>query len=103
MKNMKSASTVITCAGPSQLICLHRDYVPELARARAQHQETLQQKKDESMNRLMKDLAVDRERNPDALVHDQWDAEDEEEEEDGGDADIIDRSPYTLPPPDNFC
>ena len=55
------------------------------------------------MNKLMKDLAVDRERNPDALVHDQWDAEDEEEEEDGGDADIIDRSPYTLPPPDNFC
>lgn len=74
-----------------------KDYVPELARARAQHQETLQQKKDESMNKLMKDLAVDRERNPDALVHDQWDAEDEEEEEDGGDADIIDRSEEPWP------
>ena len=43
------------------------------------------------MSRLMKDLTVDRERNPVAAAADRWDPEDEDEE-DGGDIDIIDRS-----------
>ncbi|KAI0315676.1 hypothetical protein OF83DRAFT_1130794 [Amylostereum chailletii] len=68
-----------------------REYVPELARARAQREATLQKKKDESMSRLMEDLEVDRKRFPDAASRDRWDPE-EEDEEDGGDINIIDRS-----------
>lgn len=65
-------------------------------RAKAQRDETLKQKKDESMSRMMKDLAVDRERNPAAAAADQWDPEEEDEEEDGGDISIIDRSTFYL-------
>ena len=43
------------------------------------------------MNRLMKDLAVDRVQNPDAALQDKWDAEEDEDQE-GGDIDIVDRS-----------
>lgn len=46
------------------------------------------------MSRLMKDLAVDRERNPAAAAADRWDPEEEEEEDDGDDIDIIDRSTF---------
>lgn len=48
------------------------------------------------MNRLMKDLAVDRERNPSMAAKDRWDPNDEDD--DGGDDDddddinIIDKS-----------
>src|ERR1700761_3028461 len=65
-----------------------RDYLPELARARVQREATLERKKDESMSLLMKDLAVDRERNPRMAALDRWDP-DEEDEEDGGDTNII--------------
>lgn len=43
------------------------------------------------MNRLMKDLAVDREANPAAFAQDRWD-EDDNEDEDDADIDIIDQS-----------
>jgi hypothetical protein len=43
------------------------------------------------MNRLMKDLAVDRAQNPDAALVDQWEAEEDEDQE-GEDIDIVDRS-----------
>lgn len=69
-----------------------REYLPELARARAQRDETLQKKKDESMNRLMSDLAVDRKANPRAAALDRWDPNVEEDEDDGGDLNIIDKS-----------
>ncbi|KAI0033605.1 XPA-binding protein 1 [Vararia minispora EC-137] len=69
-----------------------KEYLPELARARAQREATLQKKKDESMNRMMKDLAVDRERNPRAAALDLWDPNEEEDEDDGGEMDIIDRN-----------
>lgn len=46
------------------------------------------------MNRLMKDLAVDRAQNPEAARRDQWDPDAEEEEDDDGDINIIDRSEY---------
>lgn len=49
------------------------------------------------MSRVMKDLAVDRERNPAAAAADRWDPEEEDEEDDGGDIDIIDRSAFYLP------
>ena len=43
------------------------------------------------MNRLMKDLAVDRERNPNAALLDRWDPA-QEEDDDEEDVNIIDRS-----------
>jgi hypothetical protein len=51
----------------------------------------LQDAKADSMNRLMKDLAVDRAQNPDAALLDQWEAEEDEDQE-GEDIDIVDRS-----------
>ncbi|EIM84985.1 XPA-binding protein 1 [Stereum hirsutum FP-91666 SS1] len=74
-----------------------REYLPELTRAKAQRDETLKQKQDESMSRVMKDLAVDRERNPAAAAADRWDPEEEEEEDEGDDIDIIDRSEEPWP------
>lgn len=49
------------------------------------------------MNRLMKDLAVDRANNPEAALRDQWnsDDEDDDDDEDDGDINIIDRSKFT--------
>ncbi|KAJ7173708.1 hypothetical protein C8R46DRAFT_1083731 [Mycena filopes] len=72
------------------------DYLPELERARQTREKSLQDVKDDSMNRLMKDLAVDREANPAAFEQDHWD-EDDNEDEDGGDIDIIDRSDESWP------
>ncbi|KAI0052812.1 XPA-binding protein 1 [Auriscalpium vulgare] len=70
-----------------------KEYLPELARARAVREQTLQRSKEESMSRVMKDLTVDRERNPGAALADRWDPEEEvEEEEDGGELNLIDRS-----------
>lgn len=61
-----------------------------MERARAAREETLREMKEDSMNRLMKDLAVDRAKNPTGALNDRWDPteddEDEEEEEDGEDA-----------------
>jgi GPN-loop GTPase len=48
------------------------------------------------MNRLMKDLEMDRKDNPDAALRDHWDQEEEDGEDDNGeDMDIIDRSKYS--------
>lgn len=47
------------------------------------------------MNRLMKDLAVDRAKNPEAAQRDRWETEEDEEQDDdeeGGDIDFTDRS-----------
>ncbi|KAA1470741.1 XPA-binding protein 1 [Dentipellis sp. KUC8613] len=75
-----------------------KEYLPELTRAHAKREEALKRTKEDSMNRLMKDLAVDRERNPAAAAQDRWDPEEEnEEEEDGGDINIIDRSEEPWP------
>lgn len=54
------------------------------------------------MSRFMKDLTLDREKNPAAAAADRWDPAEEEEDEDEDDLDmnIIDRSAYsTLPCP----
>ncbi|KAJ7282109.1 XPA-binding protein 1 [Mycena rebaudengoi] len=67
------------------------DYLPELERAREARDKSLRDVKEDSMNRLMKDLAVDREKNPAAFARDHWD-EDDNEDEDGGEIDIIDKS-----------
>ena len=66
-----------------------RDYLPELEKARAQREKSLQAVKDDSMNRLLKDLSIDRAQNPDSALNDRWDSE--EEDADEGDMDIIDR------------
>ena len=47
------------------------------------------------MNRLMKDLAVDRMQNPDAALLDKWETEEDEDQE-GEDINIIDRGQCIL-------
>jgi hypothetical protein len=72
-----------------------REYLPELERARAQRERSLQAIKEDSMDRLMKDLAVDRAKDPAAFANDKWNPEDEDgedEDEDEDDVGIIDRS-----------
>ncbi|CCM02732.1 uncharacterized protein FIBRA_04839 [Fibroporia radiculosa] len=73
------------------------EYLPELERARAARAETLQAAKEDSVSRLMKDLAVDRARNPSGALHDRWDPN--EDDDDGNDAEvnIIDRMTFALP------
>jgi len=49
----------------------------------------LQEVKDESMNRLIKDLAIDRAKNPHGPLDERW--EEEEDGDDGG-IDVVDTS-----------
>jgi len=62
-----------------------REYLPELERARAARDKSLRDTKDESMARLTRDLAVDKQQNP--ALNDAWEEEDEDGEEN-----IVDRS-----------
>ena len=81
---------------------VRREYLPELQRAREAREKSLKDLKDESLSRFMKDLAVDRDRNPAAAAADRWDptAEEEEDDDDDLDMNIIDRSAYLdLPSP----
>ena len=66
----------------------NREYLPELERARATRDKSLQDIKDRSMAHFTRDLAVDKQRNP--ALNETWGDEDEDAEEDGED-DIIDR------------
>jgi GPN-loop GTPase len=52
--------------------------------------------KDESMNRLMKDLEIDRAKNPHMATQDRWDPEEEMDDDDDTEIGIIDRSKATL-------
>jgi hypothetical protein len=71
----------------------HREYLPELARVRAQREATLQKQKEDSTARMLADLAVDRASDPNFAARDRWNPDEEEEEEDdGGELNIIDRS-----------
>ena len=72
-----------------------REYLPELEKARQRRDKSLQEVKEDSMNRVLSDLAIDRERNPAAAALDRWDP-DEEGEDDDGDINIIDRSKFTF-------
>ncbi|KAF5361533.1 hypothetical protein D9758_006158 [Tetrapyrgos nigripes] len=70
-----------------------KEYLPELERARAAREKTLADAKADSMNRLMKDLAVDRAKNPGFVAQDRWDPEaEEEEDDDDNDTNVIDRN-----------
>jgi len=68
---------------------VHSEYIPELERVRAKREKTLQQAKDENMTRVLKDLAIDREKNPAGALADRWDPD--EDDDDDGDINIIDR------------
>ena len=77
---------------PTRMLLLHvlmcsREYLPELERARAARDKSLQDMKDESMAHFVKDLTVDKQRNP--ALGAAWE-EDENVDEDGED-NIIDR------------
>lgn len=74
-----------------------KEYLPELERARAVREQTLQAAKDDSMNRMMKDLELDRERNPNAALQDRWDPNEDDDEDDDTDVNIIDRSDHPWP------
>ncbi|KAK2461105.1 hypothetical protein APHAL10511_006884 [Amanita phalloides] len=65
-----------------------KEYLPELERARAQRDQSLKAAKEESIARMMEDLAVDRAKDPAAFVNDGWD---EMENDDDTEANIIDR------------
>lgn len=68
-----------------------KEYLPDLQKARQRRDKSLQEVKEDSMNRVLSDLAIDREKNPAAAALDRWDP-DEEGEDDDGDINIIDRS-----------
>ena len=71
----------------------HREYLPELARVRAQREATLEKQKEDSTARMLADLAVDRASDPNFAARDRWNPDEEEEEEDdGGELNIIDKS-----------
>lgn len=63
-----------------------REYLPELERARAARDKSLQDIKGESIARLTKDLAVDEQRDP--ALAETWE---EEEDEDMDEDNTIDR------------
>ncbi|KAJ3774989.1 XPA-binding protein 1 [Lentinula raphanica] len=73
-------------------------YVPEIERARAAREKTLQDAKADSLNRMMKDLEVDRAQHPEAAAQDRWDPEEDEDVEDEDlDVNIIDRNEERWP------
>ncbi|KAI0707466.1 XPA-binding protein 1 [Cerioporus squamosus] len=78
-----------------------KEYLPELQRAREAREKSLKDLKDDSLSRFMKDLAVDREKNPAAAAADRWDPSaengDEDDDDDDVDVNIIDRSDDAWP------
>jgi GPN-loop GTPase len=72
-----------------------RDYLPDLQRARKRKEETLAAAKKDSMDRLLNDLAIDREKDPGFAARDKWDAEDDDDEDqDDSDINFVDRSKW---------
>jgi hypothetical protein len=73
-----------------------RDYLPELKQARERREKSLQEIKADSMSRLMKDLSVDRAKNPTTFTDKFQPGEEDDEDDDGG---IIDRCKSLLSGP----
>ena len=67
---------------PQSVLMYSREYLPELERARAARDKSLQDAKNESMARLTKDLAGDKQRSP--TLGETWE-EDDDADEDGED------------------
>ncbi|KAI0764226.1 XPA-binding protein 1 [Trametes elegans] len=75
-----------------------KEYLPELERAREARDKSLKAVKDDSLNRFMKDLSLDRAQNPAAATADRWDpAEEAEDEDDDVDVNLIDRTEDAWP------
>jgi len=73
------------------------EYLPELERARRRKEETLQRAKEDSMNRLVKDLTLDRQ-DPAFVARDTWDPQDADVDSDeDSDGEIIDRGADSWP------
>lgn len=68
------------------LMC-SREYLPELKRARTARDKSLQDMKEESMGRFMKDLTIDKQLNP--SLGEAW--EEDEDVDEGGEDNVIDR------------
>ncbi|KAF6752706.1 XPA-binding protein 1 [Ephemerocybe angulata] len=74
-----------------------KDYLPELEKARKAKEASLKAAKEDSMNRMLKDLAIDRQ-NPEFAARDRWDPEEEnDDDDDDTDINIIDRSSEPWP------
>ncbi|KAF8839979.1 hypothetical protein BDN67DRAFT_904398 [Paxillus ammoniavirescens] len=74
-----------------------KEYLPELAAARAAREKSLQDVKEDSLNRFMKDLAVDRATNPQATLNDRWESDEENDDDDDDDTDdnfVIGEEPW---------
>ena len=96
--NTKSMFSTLFSRNTS-LTLITSEYLPELARAQAAREAILAAKKAESMNRLMKDLSIDRQQNPEGFANDKWEEEEPmEDDEDAelSDNDIVDRSTSRL-------
>lgn len=76
-----------------------KEYLPELQRARKAREEQLNAIKQDSMTRMMKDLELDRARNPEMAARDRWEPSQEEDEDadDDLEVNIIDRSEERWP------
>jgi len=70
-----------------------REYLPELEKAKHRKERMLQEVKDESMNRLLNDLAIDRAKNSHGPLDERWE---EEEDDDDTDTGIVDRSKQSV-------
>lgn len=94
--NTKSLVFVSPLGPMTHPYLMRREYLPELARVRAQREATLQKKKEESTARMLADLSVDRASNPSFSAQDRWNPDEEEqgEEDDGGELNIIDKSAF---------
>ncbi|KAI6128110.1 XPA-binding protein 1 [Pisolithus croceorrhizus] len=68
-----------------------KEYLPELTRARAARERSLQEAKEDSMNRFTKDFSLDQDKDT-RSTNDKWESEEENEDDDDLDIDIIDRS-----------
>ena len=67
-----------------------KEYLPELEASKRAKAASLAAVKEDSMNRLLKDLAIDRQ-NPEFSKRDTWDPDAEEDEVDDDEGEIIDR------------
>ena len=64
---------------------VYGEYLRTRARSARAREKSLKDLKDDSLNRFMKDLAVDREKNPSAAAADRWDPSTEEGDDDDDD------------------
>ncbi|EPS96766.1 hypothetical protein FOMPIDRAFT_151785 [Fomitopsis schrenkii] len=88
---------ILPCLPGLPHLAVYSEYLPELERARAAREQSLQKAKEDSVSRLMADLAVDHAQNPNAAMADRWDPAEEEEEDEDADVNIIDRSEEAWP------